>query len=120
MKLIGTVTDKVKKILGIKATASNILIASDGLRKHLIKRHHEIALKHFEDIAKIIDNPDYVGINPREKGTSLEYVKKIEDNMLVAIKLAKSEDYFYVASMYEITEAKKQRNIKNNRLRPFN
>ncbi|MCW1031109.1 hypothetical protein OJ933_10870 [Streptococcus anginosus] len=46
-------------------------------------------------------------------------MKILDENILVAVKLDKKGDYFYIASMYEITDAKLHRNIKSGRLKKF-
>ena len=37
-------------------------------------------------IEDILEEPDYVGINPNEKSECLEYIKVFDENILVAIK----------------------------------
>ena len=56
-------------------------------------------------------------VNPREKDASFEYVKRFDDNVLVAIKLHKSGDFFYVPTMYRLQDYKLQGRIKSGRLR---
>ena len=83
----------------------------------MMKRHHNDVIQHIEDLELILSNPDFVGINPREEGASFEYVKRFDDNVLVAIKLHKSGDFFYVPTMYRIQDYKLQSRIKSGRLR---
>ena len=83
----------------------------------MIKRHHNDVIHHIEDLELILRNPDFVGVNPREKDASFEYVKRFDDNILVAIKLHKSGDFFYVPTMYRLQDFKLQSRIKSGRLR---
>ena len=39
----------------------------------------------------IIENPDYVGVNPNENDKSIEFIKKYSKNVLVGVKLEKDE-----------------------------
>lgn len=110
------VTNEIKDILNIKIDINEILFSKNGLRKHLLKREHYNSLKYFNEIEKIIMNPDYVGSNPREKEISIEYVKCYEDNVLVAVKLNRKKSVFYIASMYIISEYKLENRIKSGRL----
>ena len=115
---IGQVTDEVKKIFDIVLEASDIKVNKEGLRSHMLKRHHHNdVIHHIEDLELILRNPDFVGVNPREKDTSFEYIKRFDDNVLVAIKLHKSGDFFYVPTMYRLQDFKLQSRIKSGRLR---
>ena len=114
---IGQVTNEVKEIFNIVLEASDIKVNKEGLRSHMMKRRHNDVIQHIEDLELILSNPDFVGINPREKGASFEYVKRFDDNVLVAIKLHKSGDFFYVPTMYRIQDYKLQSRIKSGRLR---
>jgi len=42
-------------------------------------------LKHIDDIPDMIKSPDYVGINPNEKGDTIELVKVFDKNILIGI-----------------------------------
>ena len=108
---IGQVTNEVKEIFNIVLEASDIKVNKEGLRSHMMKRHHNDVIQHIEDLELILSNPDFVEINPREKGASFEYVKRFDDNVLVAIKLHKSGDFFYVPTMYRIQDYKLQSRI---------
>ena len=114
---IGQVTYEVKEIFDIVLETSDIKVNKDGLRSHMIKRHHNDVIHHIEDLEFILKNPDFVGVNPREKDASFEYVKRFDDNVLVAIKLHKSGDFFYVPTMYRLQDFKLQSRIKSGRLR---
>lgn len=118
-KPIGEVSQKLKSLFGLDVSASDIRFSEEGLIKHMEKRGHHDVLQHIEDLGDILANPDYVGVNSREKGISLEYVKRFEGNVLVAIKLHKSSDFFYVPTMYSLQEYKLQARIKSGRLKKF-
>ena len=113
---IGQVTNEVKEIFNIVLEASDIKVNKEGMRSYMMKRHHNDVIQHIEDLELILSNPDFVEINPREKGASFEYVKRFDDNVLVAIKLHKSGDFFYVPTMYRIQDYKLQSRIKSGRL----
>ena len=73
---IGQVTDEVKEIFDIVLEASDIKVNKDGLRSHMIKRHHNDVIHHIEDLELILRNPDFVGVNPREKDSpSLKHTR---------------------------------------------
>lgn len=74
---IGQVTDEVKEIFNIVLEASEIKVNKEGLRSHMLKLHHNDVIHHIEDLELILRNPDFVGVNPREKDASFEYVKRL-------------------------------------------
>jgi hypothetical protein len=64
---VGRFYQKLNDIIGLNLPLQKIY-RSKGLPAHLIKEKHFNCLKHIDDISNIIKNPDYVGINPNEKG----------------------------------------------------
>ena len=104
------INNKIKQQLDINIDVDEVII-SRGL---------EHAIKYISYIENIIETPDYVGINPREKGVSLECIKLFEDNILLAIKLDMKNNYFYTASMYDITDAKLKSMIRSGRIKKYN
>ena len=91
---------------------------SAGLAKHILKRHPE-CLKYMGAISDIIALPDYIGINPNEKGCSFELIKVLSENVQIGIKLDSKDDYLYVATLHTITESKIRHGIANGRLKKF-
>ena len=73
-------------------------------------------IPHIPNIQHYLKNLDYVGINPREKGVSLEYVVQVKPNILIAVKLDSKNGYFYVATMHKISQLKLLQRIRNRRL----
>jgi len=74
-------------------------------------------IKYLSRISELLENPTYIGINPREKGRSIEYVIQLDENVLIGIKLDYKNEYFYIATMHEISELKLNQRIKNGRLK---
>ena len=89
----------------------------ENLRKHLEKRNHDNMIKYLSRISDLLENPDYIGINPREREKSIEYVIQLEENVLIGIKLDYKNEYFYIATMHEISQLKLNQRIKNGRLK---
>ncbi len=87
---------------------------SDGLYKHILKRHPS-CISYLNNVSDIVDQPDYIGINPKESN-SIEFVKCYSENILVAVKLDVRNNYLYIASVYTITDSKLQRRINSKRL----
>lgn len=107
-------------ILGINISDFDIY-RSKGLPAHMLKRHHEKCLKYIDYIPDIIQNPDYIGVNPNETEVqSIELIKRYRDNILIGIKLDKANDYLYVSTMHDISESKIQMRLFSGRFKEFN
>ena len=89
---------------------------STGLIKHIEKRHPD-CLSYLDCITDIINHPDYIGTNPNETVPSLEFVKKLDDNILVGIKLDIKDNYLYIATLHTITTSKLEHRVASGRLK---
>ncbi len=119
MKIVGEYIQKFNDLLEIEIKEQKIY-QSQGLGIHITKRKHYKCLKYIDKIPEIIDEPDYIGINPNEQGTAtIELVKRYKDNVLVGIKLDKDKEYLYVSTMHDIQESKLQRRLHSGRLKEF-
>ena len=47
------------------------IFRSKGLPAHMVKRKHFNCLKYIDYVPEIIENPDYVGVNPNENDKSI-------------------------------------------------
>lgn len=112
MKRIGQLTDKVIKAFGLEYEAGKEILLSPKRKKHMEKHRDEFADFDgtFERIDEIVQNPDYVGRHPN--GQSLEYVKRIDGNVLVAVRLS---DKLTVRTMYVIKDTKLENYLKAGR-----
>jgi len=113
---------KINRILG-KNVFSETGIPTEvwmypGLKKHVQKRHPGIFEAYHQHIPDIIENPDYVGQNPKEPG--VELYKMINDTILLSINLDPT-GYFYVSSFYDLDNAavKIQKRLRSGRIKPY-
>lgn len=110
---------EILKLLKLNEEINDIKYSERKLKKHIIQRKHDDVLPYFSELENILENPDYVGVNPNEKDISLECVKLFNDNVLVALKLNKNKNGFYVPTMYTINDYKLKRRILSGRLKKF-
>ena len=92
-------------------------MVSSGLSVHVGKRHPG-CVKYINDVKMILTSPDYIGHNAKEPD-SVEYVKVMDKNVLVAVKLDTRKRYLYVASIYDISSAKLQKRLASGRFVKF-
>ena len=103
MKQVGRIKSEYFRILKLDDSIDIVKVNMENLKKHLEKRNHDNMIKYLSRISELLENPTYIGINPREKGRS--------------IKLDYKNEYFYIATMHEISELKLNQRIKNGRLK---
>lgn len=116
---VGTYNPRFNEILNINIEELEIY-QSQGLRAHMIKSKHFKALKYMDNIPDIINNPDYIGVNPNEQASeSIELIKKYEDNIMIGVKLDKSGDYLYISTMHDIQESKIARRLHSGRIKKY-
>lgn len=114
--IIGKLTKEVISLLDLDRSECDIILWEDRLKyiqKHIadfdsIKEYE----KHVDLIPEIIKNPDYVGMHPNS--TSIEYIKRIDRLMLVAVRLKLSGDLAF-RSAYPIREEQLESYIKSGR-----
>lgn len=116
MVVVGHYIEKFNILTGQDLECKDI-VQSSGLLLHIQKRHPDCVDK-LPYIPLIIAEPDYIGRNPREEN-SIELVKCMGNNLMVCVKLDIKRDYFYVASLFEISDAKLQSRLKSGRISKF-
>ena len=105
-----------KNLVGLAKEVDAVNV-SNGLEKHLKGRRHEKMIPYLEKLDYLLNHPDYVGKNPKQPDTSFECIKVIDENVLVAVKLDKKRDYYFVASVYDVTQGKLDHMIESGRVR---
>lgn len=113
---VGKYNLKFNDILEIELEPLDIF-RSKGLPAHMLKRKHYKCLKYIDYIPDIIENPDYIGINPNEKDTSIELIKRYADNVMIGVKLDSDKGYFYVSTMHDVQESKITRRLHSGRIK---
>ncbi|HEM4278962.1 hypothetical protein HO431_08990 [Streptococcus suis] len=119
MKYNVKISQKIKEMVGLETSATDILIHEENLEKHMLKSRHQNMIKYIPDITDILNAPDYIGQNKNVKTESFEVIKVLADNVLVAVKLDKKNNYFFVASVYDVTDSKLNHMKRNGRIKSF-
>ena len=115
---VGKYDIRSNDVLGIQLEELQIY-RSKGLPAHIIKRKHFNCLKYIDYIPEIIENPDYIGVNPNESGISIELIKGYKDNVMIGIKLDVDGNYLYVSTMHDVQQSKIDRRLHSGRLKKY-
>jgi hypothetical protein len=112
---VGVIEKEIAMTFGISEHADKNIVLVQNRKKHMKKHVAEFSdfEKAYESIPEIIRDADYVGLHPN--GDSLQYIKKIDGNVLVAVSLGVEEGS--VRTMYSITENKLNNYLASGRLR---
>ena len=115
---IGELTSDVIQLLNLNEKPRNIKIGYDRIShcdRHKKDFKNELSYtQSMEQIPQIIDKPDYVGYNNKNNG--IEYIKRLDDLTLVAIRLKPKGDLF-LRSVYPISEIKLRNGILSNEIK---
>ncbi|MGL5676619.1 MAG: PBECR2 nuclease fold domain-containing protein [Cellulosilyticaceae bacterium] len=110
---LGILTEEVIELLGLDMKPTSICISDDKIdytKKHEHKfKSYEAYKKCVEQTPTIIQEPDYIALHPN--GNSIEYIKKIDEIMLVAVRVKKAGS-LWVKSVFPISESKMDIYIK--------
>lgn len=111
---VGYLKKNIINLLNIELNPGEIKLLPGGI-KHIRGKRPGCFDKYLSKISSIISKPDYIGSNPKYPN-SVEYIKKIEENVLVAIRLNNKKSILCVATMYPITDSKIKRMVIKNRI----
>ncbi|HEL2174970.1 TPA: PBECR2 nuclease fold domain-containing protein [Streptococcus suis] len=112
MKKVGQLTKEIIEEFSLSFEEGTEILLSPKRKKHMEKHRDEFSDfdETFDRIHEIIQSPDYIGQHPN--GQSLEYIKHIDGNVLVAVRLSNK---LTVRTMYVIKDTKLENYIKAGR-----
>jgi hypothetical protein len=106
---IGNLEQKIIALLQVNIAEGKILIDVLNIKhaeKHKCEfQSEEEYIRHMEHLTDIIQNPDYIGLHP--DGTSIQFIKKIDEVMILAIRI-RSQGPYWVRTVFPITLGKLQ------------
>ena len=101
--IVGFLEQYIIELLDLELKPGEIKLLHGGI-KHIKKRRLDCYNNYKDKIPEIIKIPDYVGTHPKYLN-SVEFIKNIDENILVAIRLDDIEG-LCVATMYDVTDSK--------------
>lgn len=119
---VGQINEDIASLVNFKYTGT--IYAAPGVIKHIKKRHkHQLNTDVLNDLISVIENiislPDYIGHHPEKEGTGIEFVKRLDDNLLVGVEVDLNDNYIYVATMHPIPQAKIDNRVHSGRLKKY-
>ncbi len=113
---VGNYTEEFNTLTG-QQLPCGVIYQSPGLIAHVQKRHpNEVGS--VQHVADVIRSPDYIGKHPKEQN-SIELIKRMNDNVMVCVKLDSANGYFYVASVFHISDAKLNNRLNSGRIKRY-
>ncbi|AWK51309.1 hypothetical protein DIC82_09845 [Clostridium beijerinckii] len=120
-KKVGKIKGSISKLLEFDLPKN--VYASPSVINHIKKRHGRQLTKRMREnimdiIEKVIEEPEYVGLNYKQGDkSSLELVKKVDNIiLLLGLEIDLDEQYIYVATIYPIMLSKMNSRIYRGRL----
>lgn len=121
-EIIGTLNKKKMKFISekqpdfaLELKNPNIVMWEDRIahiKKHRMNFNNIYDFdKYVEMIPDIIENPDYIGIREKETNKSIQFIKKYNDNILIAVRLTAKGGLAF-RTMYPITDSQLQDYIR--------
>lgn len=115
--IVGKYINKYNEILRLFLPEKDIYLCP-GLEKHLKKHNHLECLKYIDNIPEIILYADYIGAHPNIL-QSVEFVKKYEKNVLVAVQFDEKDDYYHISNVYDISNGKIGHKLFSGRFKKY-
>lgn len=106
---IGKFSKKIIDLLNLDIPENTEIYIGNQNREHMEKKHSHDYYYYHHLLPNIIENPAYVGIEP--KNNSIEYIKEVSIDPNVIIKIAirvSSNGKYFVRTMYNISDHKIQ------------
>jgi len=113
---IGEFPSEVIDVLKLDIPKGTAIYIGESNIEHMKSRHPQEFEKYYSRLPRILSEPDYVGINPKDE--SIEFVKQFGKHIKLAIRIANDGEY-YARSLYMITSKRVANFIKDGKLLPI-
>ncbi|MCL1823187.1 MAG: PBECR2 nuclease fold domain-containing protein [Oscillospiraceae bacterium] len=114
---IGIIKREIINALNLPVTPETPIYIGKTNINHMRIKHPDTFIKYNEYIPMILDNPDYIGINPKDG--SIEYVKEFlsgNEYVKVAVRVSTKNKYF-ARSLYVLNKTRVENFINKGTLK---
>lgn len=118
-KQIGKISRQIIELLNLNIEPNTPIYISSGNVEHMKNSHPIDFLKYGSEIEKIIEFPDYVGLNSKDH--SIEFAREylVNDEFVkVAVRVSAS-NVFYARSLYVLNTKRVKNFITKGTLKPL-
>lgn len=116
VKQIGKMSKEVVDLLSIQLEYDTPILIGKSNIEHIKRRHPYEYEKYFRDIEMILEEPDYVGINPKDE--SISFVKEYQADaefIRVAVKVSAGKKS-YAKTLHLLSTCNAERYIEKGTL----
>lgn len=114
-QIAGKYISSINDLLGLSIKPQPIY-QSKGLKTHMLKSKHYIALKYIDKISEILEKPDYIGVDRTSESPSIIYIKIYDHNIQLVVKTDSNTKQLYIATMYDLPRKKLDRMLYANKV----
>jgi hypothetical protein len=111
---VGEFSAAVVELLALDVPAGTEIYVGETNRQHMATQHPQDYQKYYARIDKIVNYPDFVGINSADG--SIELIKTFSKYVKVAVRVANDEK-FYARSLYEVGKSRVDNAVKRGELK---
>lgn len=116
MKTVGYFSKEIIDLLNLDIETNTPILIGESNIEHIKNRHPYEYDKYFDDIESILQTPDYIGINPKDK--SVAFVKEYQINsefIRVAVRVTPNKKC-YAKTLHLLSSCNAERYIEKGTL----
>ena len=117
MKPIAHISKQIIDILNLNLPPNTPVYIGANNIKHIKNRHPYEFDKYYQDISRIINNPDYVGLNPKDNSILMVKLFQIDNEYIrVAVKVT-SKNICYAKTLHLLSSCNAERYLEKGTLK---
>lgn len=116
MKPIAHISKQIIDILNLNLPPNTPVYIGASNIEHIKNRHPYEFDKYYQDISRIINNPDYVGLNPKDNSILMVKLFQIDNEYIrVAVKVT-SKNICYAKTLHLLSSCNAERYLEKGTL----
>ena len=117
MKPIAHISKQIIDILNLNLPPNTPVYIGASNIEHIKNRHPYEFDKYYQDISRIINNPDYVGLNPKDNSILMVKLFQIDNEYIrVAVKVT-SKNICYAKTLHLLSSCNAERYLEKGTLK---
>ena len=91
-EIVGYVNERVISSLGLSIAPGTPILLGESNIEHMKTSHPDAFEKYFDSLKLILEEPDFINRNPKDG--SVKYIKQLDDNVIVGIRMSQAGSVF--------------------------